>query len=198
MSLFPYTIKAELAGTRVSMTFLVLFDFVTQPVRVWIGGEGKLVANDGTVWDGLGRIGALTGVEQAVNGEAPEMTFTLSGVDPQMISLARDEFDTECKGRLVYVLVQFFGVDDPDDPDNQRPLDAPYPVAAARALTPEFTFAEDDARSITIRCESLFSLRSRPRFAMYTDADQQQRFPGDLGFSFVSSLMNKVVTWPDY
>lgn len=198
MSLFPDTIAAELAGTRVAMTFLVLFDFVTQPVRVWIGGEGKLVTNDGAVWDGLGRIGALSGVEQAVNGEAPEMTFTLSGVDPQMISLARDEFDTECRGRLISVLVQFFGVDDPDDPDNQRPLDLPYPIASARALTPEFTFGENDARSITIRCESLFSLRSRPRFAMYTDADQQQRFAGDLGFAFVSSLMNKVVTWPDY
>ncbi|MFX8805420.1 hypothetical protein ABTM67_19760, partial [Acinetobacter baumannii] len=86
--------------------------------------------NDGAVWDGLGRIGALSGVEQAVNGEAPEMTFTLSGVDPQMISLARDEFDTECRGRLISVLVQFFGVDDPDDPDNQRPLDLPYPIAS--------------------------------------------------------------------
>jgi hypothetical protein len=198
MSLFPDTIKAALAGSRVDMEILVLFDFVTEPVRVWLGGTGQLRTNDGYLWDGLGRIGAVSGIEQAVNGEAPEVTFTLSGVDNQLVRLARDEFDTECKGRLITVLLQFFGTDDPDDPDNQRPLDLPFPFASARALTPEFTFGEGDERSITIRCESLFSLRARPRAALYTDADQQRRFPGDLGFAFVASLKNKVITWPDY
>lgn len=198
MSLFPDTIKADLAGVRVGMEILVLFDFVTEPVRVWLNGFGQLKTNDGNVWDGLGRMGSIAGIEQAVNGEAPEVTFTLSGVDAQMVRLARDEFETECKGRLITVLLQFFGTDDPDDPDNQRPLDLPYPIVTARALTSEFTFGERDERSITIRCESLFSLRSRPRAALYTDADQQRRFAGDLGFAFVASLKNKVITWPDY
>lgn len=198
MSLFPETIAADLAGSRVDMELLVLFDFVTEPVRVWMNGSGQLRTNDGYLWDGLGRIGSIAGVEQAVNGQAPEVTFTLSGVDAQLVRLARDEFDAECKGRLITVLMQFFGTDDPDDPDNQRPLDLPYPIASARALTPEFTYGERDERSIMIRCESLFSLRSRPRAALYTDADQQRRFPGDLGFAFVASLKNKVITWPDY
>ena len=198
MSLFPDTIKADLAGARVGMEILVLFDFVTEPVRVWLNGFGQLKTNDGHVWDGLGRLGAISGIEQAVNGEAPEVTFTLSGVDTEMVRLARDEFETECKGRLITVLLQFFGTDDPADPDNQRPLDLPYPIVTARALTSEFLFGENDERSITIRCESLFSLRSRPRAALYTDADQQRRFPGDLGFAFVASLRNKVISWPDY
>jgi hypothetical protein len=198
MSLFPDTIAADMAGQRVSACFLVEFNFVTEPVRLWLGGNGELETNDGQIWNGLGQIGALSGVEQAVNGDAPEMTFTLSGVDSQIVRLAREEFDAEAKGRMVYVLIQFFGVDDPEDPDNQRPLDLPYPIAAARVLTPEFVYGENGERSVTVRCESLFSLRSRPRYAMYTDSDQQRRFPGDLGFSFVAGLVSKVVTWPDY
>jgi hypothetical protein len=198
MSLFPDTIAADLAGQRVDAHLLVWFDFVSEPVRLWIGGNGLLTTNDGAVWSGLGQIGALSGVEQAVNGDAPEMTFTLSGVDSQIVRLAREEFEAEAKGRMVYVLIQFFGVDDPADPDNQRPLDLPFPITCARVLTPEFTYGENGDRAVTVKCESLFSLRSRPRFAMYTDSDQQRRFAGDLGFSFVAGLLNKVVTWPDY
>lgn len=199
MSLFPETIAADLAGKKVQACFLVLFDFTSAPVRLWIGGNGRLRTNDGALWDGLGQIGAISGVEQAVNGDAPEMSFTLSGVDSAILRLARAEYSDEVKGRIVYVLVQFFGVEDPDDPDNQRPLDLPYPIAAGRCLRPEFlTNRESGEKAVTIKAESLFSLRSRPRYAMYTDADQQRRFPGDKGFEFVGTLINKVVTWPDY
>lgn len=198
MPLFPETIAAALAGTRVELAWLVRFDFVSETMRLW-RGSGLLTTNDGATWQGLGSLGDVSGIEQAVNGEAPQATFTLSGVDGTIVRLARDEFEAEVLGRQVSVLLQFFGVDDPDDPGNQRPLDAPYPVWAGRCLSPTFTISRDGGRqSIDISAESLFSLRSRPQYAMYTDADQQRRFPGDAGFEFVGSLVNKVLTWPDY
>lgn len=197
MSLFPEAIAADLAGKKVQCAFLVMFDFASGPLRLW-RGMGRLDTNDGNQWKALGELGSITGIQQAVNGNAPEMTFTLSGVDADAQRKARDEFATEAKGRMVYVLLQFFGTDDPGDPDNQRPLDNPYPIAAARMLRPEYVADSGGERSIAVRCESLFSLRSRPRWAMYTDSDQQHRFPGDKGFEFVGAVVNKVVTWPDY
>jgi hypothetical protein len=112
--------------------------------------------------------------------------------------LARDEFEEEVKGRTVTVFIQFFGAADDADPDNQRPLDNPYAIWSGRCLKPTFTFGEDGERSVRVSAESLFSLRSRPRYAMYTDSDQRQRFPGDRGFEFAATLVNKVVTWPDF
>ncbi|MBV2147880.1 hypothetical protein KRZ98_06195 [Sphingobium sp. AS12] len=211
MSLFPETIAMALAGGKVQCAFLVLFDFTSEPMRLW-RGNGLLKTNDGARWQGIGNLGSMSGIEQAVNGEAPEMSFTLMCVDQEaeegeepitgasIMRLARDEFESEVKGRLVYVLIQFFGIDDPDDPDNQRPLDNPYPVGCGRCLTPTFTMTDEGERSVTISAESLFSLRSRPNWAMYTDADQQRRYPGagDKGFEFVASMVNKVVTWPDF
>lgn len=196
MSLFTETIALSLAGARVEAAWLVLFDFTSEPIRLW-GGNGLLRTSDGNRWNGIGSLAAVSGIEQAINGQAPQASFTLSGIDAQVMRLARDEFIAEVKGRKVTAYLQFFGADDPADPDNQRPLDAPYPVWCGRALTPEFAF-QDTERAVTIKCESLFSLRSRPQFAMYTDADQQRRFPGDLGFEFVGTLVNKSVTWPDY
>lgn len=197
MSIFPETIAASLAGSKVTCAFLVWFDFATTPMRLW-RGAGPLHTNEDNVWLGIGNLGSIKGVEQAVNGQAPEMTFTMSGADSTVVQLAREEFLTEAKGRLAYVLIQFFGVDDPADPDNQRPLDNPFPLACGRMLQPSFVLSNDGAWSVTISAESLFSLRSRPRAALWTDADQQHRFLGDEGFQFVGALVNKIVSWPDY
>jgi len=197
VSLFPETIALALAGGKPECANLVKFDFASETVRLWTG-PGPLETNDGALWLGTGELGGMSGIEQAVNGQAPEGTFTLSAVDADIMRLARDEFAEEVRGRIARVYIQFFGVDDPDDPDNQRPLDNPYPVWAGRMLTPTFAFDAGGERSVTISAESLFSLRSRPRHAMYTDRDQQHRFPGDRGFEFVGSLVNKVLTWPDW
>jgi len=194
MSLFPETIKAHLGGRNVRMAYLVLFDFDGEPMRVW-SGVGKLITSGGVEWYGLGNIGSISGLEQAVNGEAPETTFVMSGVDPTIVRLTRDEFETKAKNRLVQVMVQFCN----DDNDKALELfDAPYPIWAGRMQIPRFEMEGPSARKITVSAESLFSLRSRPSSSMYTDVDQRNRYPGDLGFEFVPTLINKTVTWPDF
>lgn len=193
MSLFPETIQAHLAGRTVRVSFLVLFDFVTQPMRVWTGA-GALTTG-GFPWYGLGSLGSISGLEQAVNGEAPETTFILSGINSEIVAIARDEWESEAKDRLAKVLLQFHN--DSDD----KPLttyDAPYAIWAGRMQTPRFQFQGPRTRRITVTAETLFTLRSRPSFSQYTDSDQNARFPGDRGFEFVPGLINKTVPWPDF
>jgi hypothetical protein len=193
MSLFPETIKAQLGGRSVRVSFLVLFDFVTTPVRVWTGA-GK-ITTAGEEWLGLGQLGSISGLEQAVNGEAPETTFVLTGINPEIMTLAREEWVDESRDRLVKVYLQFHNAED------DRPLelfDEPYAIWAGRMQTPRFELQGASTRRITVSAESLFSLRSRPAFSQYTDTDQKARFPGDRGFEFVPGLVNKIVTWPDF
>lgn len=202
MGYFPETIARSLAGGKVECSTLVLFDFTSQPMRLWTGGY-TLRTNDGETWQNIGSLGDVTGLEQAINGEAPEATFVLSGIDAQVMRLARDEFAAEVRGRSARAFIQFFGVADVGDPDNQRPLDRPYPVWWGKLLVPTFDFppiaADGSAeRSISITAESLFSLRSRPKYSMNTDRDQQARFSGDKGFEFAPALVHMVLTWPDY
>jgi hypothetical protein len=193
MSLFPDTIKAALGGRTVRASFLVLFDFVTEPMYIWTGAGS--IDTGGHTWKGLGNFGSITGLEQAINGEAPETTFTLSGIDSTIVSVARDEFESEAKDRLAKVLLQFHNYED------DRPLelfDEPYAIWAGRIQTARFELQGPAKRTISVAAESLFSLRSRPNFSQYTDSDQRSRFSGDRGFEFVTSLTNKVVTWPDF
>ena len=200
MGLFPETIARQLGGGKVKCAPLVKFDFASEPMRLW-RGNGVLRTKDDARWKAIGQWGGMSGIEQAINGAAPEANFTLSGVDADIQRLARDEFEAEVLDRLVIVYAQFFGVEDEADPDNDRPLDLPYPIWGARMLQPTFALdRRSGERTITVSAESLFSLRSRPRHAMYTDSDQRHRYPdaGDKGFEFVATLINKVLTWPDY
>lgn len=193
MSFFPQTIEAALAGRTVKVSFLVLFDFVTQPMRVWTGA-GK-ITTAGEDWFGIGALASISGLEQAVNGEAPETTFILSGVNSEIVSLARTEWRDEALDRLAKVYLQFHN----DDDDRTRTLfDQPFAIWAGRMQTPRFELQGPTTRTITVTAESLFSLRSRPAFSQYTDTDQKFRFPGDKGFAFVPNLINKTVTWPDF
>lgn len=204
MSLFPETIRTYLAGGKVQAAHLVSLHFASGSMRLWRGYD-VLDTNDGASWSGLGEYGSIAGIEQAVDGRAPEATMTLSGVNAAIVTTMRDEFELEARGRLVQLHVQFFGVDDPDDPGNQRCLDNPVPIWAGRMLRPGFTFdrGQDDQpqeSSISVVVQSIFAQRSRPNHAFYTDSDQRARFPGtpDRGFEFVASLVSKDTTWPDY
>lgn len=196
MGLFPETIRARLGGGVVKAAYLVEFDFTSQPMRLW-RGNWPLVTNDGREWLGLGQLGSVSGVTQAVNGTAPQASFTLSGIDAEILQLARAEFAAEVRMRMARVYLQFFGVEDEADPGNERCLDNPYALAGFRMLRPTFeTNRQTGARSVTITAEQIFALRTRPRHAMYTDRDQQARFAGDRGFEFVGGLTDKVVAWP--
>jgi len=197
MGYFPETIAAALGGAKVECAYLVAFEFASETMRLW-RGNGVLDTSDGNKWMGIGQLGEISGIEQATNGEAPEAKFTLSGIDADILRLARDEFAAEVLGRRAVVYIQFFGEPDASNPANQRVLDLPFAVWSGRMLSPTITIDPSGERSIAVPAESLFSLRGRPRYAMNTDRDQDLRFPGDQGFAFAASLVNKVLTWPDY
>lgn len=193
MSYFPEAIAAELGGRTVRRSFLVLLDFVSVPVRIWTG-SGKITTG-GEDWLGVGQLGGISGLEQAINGEAPETTFMLSGITPEIMTIARGEFDTEARDRLAKVYLQFHNKAD------DQPLvtyDEPFAIWAGRMQAPRFEMLGPQIRKLTVAVESLYSLRSRPAFSQYTDTDQLNRFEGDRGFEFVPGLLNKTVTWPDF
>jgi hypothetical protein len=193
MGHFPQTIATALAGKVVRQALLVKFDFRSAPMRLW-SGHGALATQDGLIWNGLGELGQIDGLEQAMNGTAPLTTFTLSGVSPEIVAMAKGE-KSEFAQRLAVVYLQFF------DEDWQT-LDLPHPVNFCVMDTPEFDrpLVNDplasQTRTITITAESLFARGARPPYGSYSDRDQQARFPGDRFCERLAELQNKTVIWP--
>jgi hypothetical protein len=52
-----------------------------------------------------------------------------------------------------------------------------------------------DTASITVQAESRFIELERTHERRYTDQDQQQLYPGDLGLEYVAGLQDKEIAW---
>jgi hypothetical protein len=194
MPFFSETVTAAMAGHSIGASFLVFMDFREAPRRWWTG-FGTLVAG-GEEWTGLGKRVSIDGIEGQTGTAAPQVTFTLSGVDPDIVVQARAASD-RVKDRRVVVYLQFFHTAPTDAGDQVHGnLDSPYAIWSGKMDQVRFTAEGPSLRTITVTAETLWASRNRPRYGLYTDRDQQGRFPGDRGLEQVPSLVSKTIRWP--
>lgn len=199
MPLFPMAAAAQIAGMSVGCALYVEFAFKTATMRVW-EGDGPLARQSvdwrgmGSRTDGLGNpLQSIDGLEQAVNGSAPQLSLTLSGVDATVVAAARADADAdEIEGRALSV---FLGFHD-ETTGAIVPVDTLLPLWTGVMQRPSFTADGPTLRTITLPCETLFSQRSRAAFAFLSDRDQQRRFTSDAGCIFLPKLVDRDVAWP--
>lgn len=200
MPLFPETVRAQALGQQVVCALFVTFGFKGPvPLRVW-EGDGPL-DRGGHTWRGMGHrqdktgnpLQSIDGLEQAVSGTAPQLTLTLSGVDPTVVKAAKADTD-EIEGRPLTIEIGFFDATKP----GLVPLDGLMPLGTWFMQKPSFVATGPALRTITLPCETLFAQRSRAPFGMLTDRDQQRRFPGDKALEFVPQMVDRTATWPKF
>ncbi len=190
---FSATISAALEQRAISADLLVHMDFRDAPRRWWTGW-GNLEAG-GHTWQGLGQLVSIEGLQSAIGTVAPETTFTLSGVDAEIVSIAVDNAD-RVSNRRARVLAQFFEVQPSlAGSEVMGRLDEPFVLWSGRME--KLRFVGDSAlHQVSLSAESLWTRRDRPPHGLYTDRDQRARSPDDRGLEFVARLADKTVTWP--
>ena len=193
MSLFTAAEAAALAGATVRVADLIEFEFETATKRLW-NGNGDLPAG-GQIWQGIAGLGTIDGLGEQRGPVAEKATFTLSGVDAEILAAAIAE-SSEVEGRTVTVYLQLF-----DDAWQTTGPTIPIWVGLMRPPRISRTLASDGGsavQSVTIPAENLFVGRSRPPAGRFTDRDQKTRFAGDLFWERAPDLVSKSITWPDY
>lgn len=194
MGFFPETIAAKLAGRTIGASLLAFMDFKDAPRRWW-PGFGPLEAG-GYTWQGTGELISVGGLDQPIGTVAPKATFQLSGIDASIVTLARQASD-RVKDRRVTVYIQFFDAS-PDDAGVQPWTNLDQPFAVWSGLMDQMTYTADGPanRGINLTAESLWVNRRRPAYGLWTDRDQNARFPGDRGLEQVVNLVTKTIRWP--
>lgn len=192
---FSQTVSAYLDKRSVACSLLVFMEFDQAPRRWWMG-FGDLVTNDGHVWQGVGDLISVEGLSEERGTTATPMTFVLSGVDAEIVTLARNASD-RVKGQRVTVYLQFFDITPGDaSVEPWAPLDLPEVLRVGTMEQMRYVAEGPTSRRVIVTAEGLWTGRNRPPFALFTDRDQNARFPGDRGIEQVANLVNKQIEWP--
>ena len=197
---FSAAARAQLAGKNVRAVPLVEFLFASSTMRLYRGRRKELTTLDGKVWTSDKGLGSISTISQSYNGSAPAMQFTISGLNPEIVTKAKADRE-EWLNRSIIVYYQFFQL--PDDAAPWSPLDNPYPMTMVRMVT--LTTRVEPAKkkghhriySVTVNAETPFATKRRPRFGYYTDRDQKLRYGvDDRGLERVLGIDNKLVRFP--
>lgn len=173
--------SAALAAAHTSGVAFVQLDF-TSTLRL-----STLPYNfpwNGYTWTGAGQLGSIDEIGENIDLQARGVALTLTGIDPSLVSTALGEQYQGKQCQIWYC---------PLNPDNGQLIGTPIRIFAGRIDTMDIEVGEKAA--ITLNAESRLIDFFRPRISRYTDAEQQARFPGDLGLQFVNSLQDKTIIW---
>lgn len=185
------TISALLAGRTVRCAHLVEFCFAGQARRFWNGSYK--ITTGGHDWFGLSKLGGVDGVEGG-SGDlaAAKLKFTVSGVDARLLAMAVSANRAGYIGEIAKVFYQFFDED-------WQVLDDPVAAAAGIIDGVETSRQQSEngtTRTIAVTATNIFYGRGLPPASFFTNADQQQRFTGDRGLSYLSDLQDTNIPFP--
>lgn len=195
MPLFNETVAAAAAKRDIGCGLLVWMDFKDAPRRWW-SGFGELRAG-GETWLGLGTLISVDGIEQQSGTAATEATFTLSGVDAEIVAITQESTDRVVDRRVV-VYLQFFHTSETRSGVGEQVhgnLDRPLAIWSGTMGSPRFS-GDLTSKTIVVPAETLWADKNKPPFGLFTDRSQKGRYPGDRGCERVASLTHKSLSWP--
>jgi hypothetical protein len=174
-------IIAALDSDLLFAEMLVEMDFADGIARVWTGSP-DLVTEDGAVWLGLGELGTVEGLDQPIGTRAPLTTFVLSGIPRSRAATLRGR-PQQYQRRDARLFIQLWSA-------TGEPIGAPVLLKTVSMdnLHLSATLKEVVAR---LDCESLMAGRNRVPAALFAEADQKQRHPGDTFFDAADGLTGR-------
>ena len=153
-------------------------------VLVWTG-IGDLVY-DGDTYIGVGTLASVSQISERTDLSANGVSFTLSGIPSALISTALGQIQ---QGRLCQVWMGLLNT-------SGDLVSDPYELFAGFSDVTVIT-EQAETSTISIQAENRLVDLERPRIRRYTDEDQKSDTANasDIGFEFIPSLQDKVITF---
>lgn len=142
------------------------------------------VVFDGFNYTGMGDLGDISELVENTAGDPSYFEANLSGVKSELLAAALNEKYTN---RDCYVHI---GLVD----ENGAVIGTPWLYFYGKITEMSCSYGANS--SINVVASDELSDWERIKIERYTDQDQQARYPGDLGFSYVAQLSSKNLVWP--
>lgn len=176
---FSATVQALLSEHVVRAVFGVKLELASETVYLVQGDS--FVDNVGRRWEGLGLLGALSGLQIGAEAATAPLQLILSGVVGDKkerltayatIRRAAAIGNAEIVGGTATVYAFFF------DRTLGVPIDLPYMLQIYQLGNASLQY-DAGAITLTVTADPLFGGKHVPPLNLVTDADQQAKYPGD-------------------
>lgn len=176
------TTLAAFEQPRVNFYALVELDYAAAPVRVT--SLPYDVEFDGASYLGVGALGSIGEISEGSEVRSYGVSLRLSGIP---LDYARQVLAEDGQGRAGRI---WLGTLDPDTHVAQG-----VPVLVYQGRIDVADIEVGGAIAVTVTLESRLIDWERARHYLYTDADQQAAYPGDLGLEFVAGVADMEIVW---
>ena len=174
--------QTAVTASKMSPILLCELDFASGTVYAWTG-TGNL-SWGGNTFIGVGSFGGIDSAPETTDIRATNINLSLSGIPSGMISLLLSD---NYQGRAAKV---WFGLVD----GSMNVISNPLLIFGGNMDTAKI----DDNGSlstISITAENTLVDLQNPRIRRFTDQDQQNQYPGDLGLQFVGRIQSMTLNW---
>jgi hypothetical protein len=152
-------------------------------VRMWTG-IGPFVWG-GNTFTGAGNLAGCSPIQESSDGRANGITLTLSGIPSDLISAMFEHV----QGRSAKVWLGFL------NSAGALAQDPPYQIFKGKMDVPSIEETGETA-TISISIENQMIILQQASARRWTHEDQQERFPGDLGFEYVAAInQDRPINW---
>ena len=176
------TTEAHLTDPVTHWIVMAELDFSTGTVRAW-SGYSDLVYG-GNTFKGVGVLGQFGTASETTDTRATNSTLTLSGIPSALMSAVLTSNYQGAPG------IVWLGLQDA----RGNILGAPIPIFAGTIDTSTIVDSGNTC-SITMNLEGHMVDLQNPRERHYTNREQQELFPGDLGLEYITWLQNVPINW---
>lgn len=150
---------------------------------VMVHSEIGDLAFGGDTYTGIGVLGSVGNVEEDSELSRTPITLTLSGIPTTLVAILLNQ---QYQGRQATLYLGYL--------DSSRVLVAD-PTIIYRGRMDTAKIQQGKELAVTVSVESRFAAWDRPNIRRFNNADQQSRYPGDVGLQFVEQATDKQIVW---
>lgn len=167
---------------------LGVFEFDSGTVGMWTG-LGQIDWN-GITFSGGGNLIGVSPIEETQELQAKGQVLSLNGISSALLATSLTE---NVKNRPLRI---YLSLTDPNGPDSDGDIFIADPYRVFSGLMDTFEFTDDGEKAnIRLSVENILMIGQRAKISRYTDEEQRQRFPDDMGLEFINRLQDREIVW---
>lgn len=182
----PAGIDAVLDDAFVIPVFFVHLDFDTDPL--YLHTDLGDITTLSQTWTGTGGLGEISAIEETEEPKAPGLKLRLAITSEISGSIFQELTQQDYYQRPVII---YFST---RDTITGALLDTPFEIFRGKADVAEITHGLGSSY-VDLVVESEWADGERANGELYSDAQLQSEYSGDLGFEFLPDLVNRRIVW---